>query len=53
MDSEKTGKEAITGYNYEPWHLRYVGVDIATDMHDNYIGLTYDEYYVRVIEPEE
>lgn len=47
------GKEAITGYNYEPWHLRYVGVDIATDMHDNYSGLTYDEYYVRVIEPEE
>lgn len=23
------GKEAITGYNYEPWHLRYVGVEVA------------------------
>lgn len=45
------GKEAITGYSYEPWHLRFVGVDIATDMHDNYSSLTYDEYYVRVIEP--
>lgn len=45
------GKEGITGYAYEPWHLRFVGVDIATDMHDNYSGLTFDEYYVRVIEP--
>ena len=24
------GKEKITGYNYEPWHLRYVGVKEAT-----------------------
>lgn len=23
------GKQKITGYNYEPWHFRYVGVDIA------------------------
>ncbi|MGM0843735.1 MAG: cell wall-binding repeat-containing protein [Bacillota bacterium] len=23
------GKEHITGYKYEPWHLRYVGVDAA------------------------
>lgn len=23
------GKEDITGYNYEPWHLRYIGDDIA------------------------
>ena len=26
------GKERITGYNYEPWHLRYVGVKEATLM---------------------
>lgn len=25
-------KESITGYQYEPWHLRYVGVDLATEM---------------------
>ncbi len=23
------GKEAITGYQYEPWHFRYVGVELA------------------------
>lgn len=27
-------KEAITGYNYEPWHLRYVGTDLAFVIHD-------------------
>lgn len=28
------GKEAITGYNFEPWHYRYVGLDLAKLMHD-------------------
>jgi zinc D-Ala-D-Ala carboxypeptidase len=26
------GLEGITGYRYEPWHVRYVGVDLATEM---------------------
>lgn len=26
------GKEAITGYIYEPWHFRYVGKDLATKL---------------------
>lgn len=26
------GKESITGYNYEPWHIRYVGRDTAESM---------------------
>lgn len=26
------GEEAVTGYAYEPWHLRYVGTDLAHDM---------------------
>jgi D-alanyl-D-alanine carboxypeptidase len=26
-------KVTITGYEYEPWHLRYVGVSLATEMH--------------------
>jgi len=26
------GQEAITGYEYEPWHLRYVGVPLATEL---------------------
>jgi D-alanyl-D-alanine carboxypeptidase len=29
------GLEAVTGYLYEPWHLRYVGVAVATQMHDS------------------
>lgn len=26
-------KESITGYAYEPWHLRYVGLELAEEMH--------------------
>ena len=36
-------KEYITGYVYESWHYRYVGVDIAKYIHDN--NITYEEYY--------
>lgn len=25
-------KQAITGYKYEPWHLRYVGIELASEM---------------------
>lgn len=28
------GYDSITGYTYEPWHLRYIGVRTATDMHN-------------------
>ncbi|MBK5245124.1 MAG: M15 family metallopeptidase [Eubacteriaceae bacterium] len=37
------GKTDITGYAYEPWHLRYVGVDVATDIFNS--GKTMEEYY--------
>lgn len=36
------GKETITGYAYEPWHLRYVGKDAAREMYDK--GLTLEQY---------
>ncbi|MEE0510051.1 MAG: D-alanyl-D-alanine carboxypeptidase family protein [Peptococcaceae bacterium] len=36
------GKEAITGYQYEPWHFRYVGVEAATAIMSS--GLTLEEY---------
>ncbi|MDO5560327.1 MAG: M15 family metallopeptidase [Oscillospiraceae bacterium] len=36
------GKEDVTGYKYEPWHLRYVGKDIAKDIYDRKICL--EEY---------
>ncbi|HEU4964950.1 MAG TPA: M15 family metallopeptidase [Bacilli bacterium] len=41
------GKEAITGYAYEPWHLRYVGVDVAQDMKKQ--GLTFEEYVAQQV----
>ena len=39
------GKENITGYIYEPWHLRYLGKEIAAKVFES--GLTYDEYYME------
>lgn len=27
------GKQAVTGYIYEPWHLRFVGTNLSTEMH--------------------
>lgn len=36
------GKEAITGYSYEPWHLRYVGVQAAQEISE--AGITLEEY---------
>lgn len=36
-------KEEITGYNYEPWHLRYVGQELAKYLKKN--NLTLEEYY--------
>lgn len=36
------GKEAVTGYKYEPWHIRYVGKEVATEIMD--AGITLEEY---------
>ncbi|KUO51097.1 MAG: hypothetical protein APF76_16520 [Desulfitibacter sp. BRH_c19] len=36
------GKEDITGYSYEPWHLRYVGMDTALEIFEN--NLTLEAY---------
>lgn len=33
----------ITGYMEEPWHIRYLGIDLATKVYES--GLTYEEYY--------
>ncbi len=45
------GKENLTGYEYEPWHLRYVGTDLATEIRksdltlEQFFGLpTYSDY---------
>lgn len=42
---------AITGYMEEPWHLRYVGIDIATDIHEK--NITFDEYYDLYLKEKE
>ena len=41
------GKEEITGYKYEPWHYRYIGVDAAKIVYEK--DITYDEYYATYI----
>jgi D-alanyl-D-alanine carboxypeptidase len=38
------GFEAVTGYLYEPWHIRYVGTAVSTDMHDTGVR-TLQEYF--------
>ena len=43
-------QEYIHGYINEPWHYRYVGIDIATDIHNNYPDLTYEEYFYKFID---
>lgn len=37
------GKEDITGYQYEPWHLRYVGPELAQELHES--GQTMEEFF--------
>ena len=36
------GKENITGYVYEPWHIRYVGEKVAKEIFES--GLCLEEY---------
>lgn len=38
------GKQAITGYRYEPWHIRYVGVALSTEMKSKDIT-TLEEFF--------
>ena len=37
------GKADITGYAYEPWHIRYLGKGLANYLYEN--NLTLEEYY--------
>jgi D-alanyl-D-alanine carboxypeptidase len=39
-----SGKEAITGFTSEPWHFRYVGVELATEMHNTGVQ-TLEEFF--------
>ena len=42
IESYPKGKELTTGYIYEPWHYRYVGVENAQKIHDS--GLAISEF---------
>lgn len=39
------GKEEITGIEYEPWHFRYVGVDVARYLKEHNLSL--EEFYIE------
>lgn len=39
-------KKKITGYIYEPWHIRYVGVEAAEEIHA--LDVTFEEYILMV-----
>lgn len=38
-------KDNITGYMYEPWHIRYVGKELASKLYNNGEWITIEEYY--------
>ena len=40
-------KEEETGYQFESWHYRYVGIDIAKYINDN--NISFEEYYATKI----
>ncbi len=38
----------LFGFAYEPWHLRYVGKEVAKRIHDE--DITFDEYYAYYLD---
>jgi len=45
---QPNGYEVFQGFKYEPWHWRYVGVDIATAMY--YEGIcSFEEFYGKYL----
>ena len=37
----------LTGYAAEPWHIRYVGVDVATKIREE--NITFEEYWIKYV----
>lgn len=42
----QTGKEKITGYHFEPWHYRFVGIEAATACYEQ--GWALEEYTANI-----
>jgi len=38
-------KENITGYKYEPWHYRFIGISLAKELYES--DITLEEYYLK------
>lgn len=38
-------KQEITGYAYEPWHFRYIGVEYATAIYEKDVFYTFEEFF--------
>jgi len=49
VESYPNGKQSLTCYLYEPWHYRYLGRDVASQIHAS--GLTVREYLWREAHP--
>ena len=41
-------KTTITGIKFEPYHYRYVGVELAKELYEN--GLSLEEYYNKPVQ---
>ena len=39
------GKESVTGRAYQPWHIRYVGPELATKLYNNGKWIALEEYF--------
>ena len=39
------GKEKETGFEYKPWHVRYVGKELAEKLYNNGKWITLEHYY--------
>lgn len=39
-----TSKQSVTGFEGEPWHIRYIGIDLAREMHDKGVD-TLEEFF--------
>lgn len=39
------GKESVTGRQYQPWHIRYVGPELAKKLYNNGEWITLEEYF--------
>lgn len=48
--SYPAGKQHLTGYTYEPWHIRYIGVGLATELNNrNYQSTSNSEYLTKFL----